>query len=118
MAIYLLISGNPPYSVVVVLFFLIGYGSGASALTFVIVRKSFKQNEVGVVSGFANTGGFLSAVLLPSMFGKVLDHFHLVDISVGYNYGFIIPVVFSLIGLTGALFLMEQRLPKMQLNNK
>ncbi|WP_019413538.1 nitrate/nitrite transporter [Paenisporosarcina sp. TG20] len=115
---FLLFSGNPPYYVLVVLFFLIGYGSGASALTFVIVRKSFKQNEVGVVSGFANTGGFLSAVLLPSMFGKVLDHFHLVDISVGYNYGFIIPVVFSLIGLTGALFLMEKRLPKMQLNNK
>ncbi len=114
-AAFLLFSGKPPYSVLVVLFFLIGYGSGASALTFVIVRKSFNQNEVGVVSGFANTGGFLSAVLLPSIFGKVLDHFHMVDISVGYNFGFIIPVVFSIIGLTGALFLMEHRLPKIQL---
>ncbi|MFX3675191.1 MAG: nitrate/nitrite transporter [Paenisporosarcina sp.] len=111
---FLLFSGKPPYTVLVVLFFLIGYGSGAAALTFVIVRKSFDIKEVGVVSGFANTGGFLSAVLLPSIFGKVLDHFHLVDISVGYHYGFIVPILFSLIGLVGGLLLMEDRMPKAQ----
>lgn len=113
---FLLLSGKPPYSMLVVLFFLIGYGSGASALTFVIVRKSFEIREVGVVSGFANTGGFLSAVLLPTIFGKVLDHFQLVDISVGYHYGFIIPVLFSIIGLGGGLLLMEDRISKTQVN--
>nr|WP_233896704.1 hypothetical protein [Heyndrickxia coagulans] len=50
--------------------FVIGYGNGASALTFAVVRHSFDVREVGSVSGFANTGGFLSAVLLPSLFGK------------------------------------------------
>jgi sugar phosphate permease len=67
---FLLFNGKPPYAVLVVLFFLIGYGSGASALTFVIVRKSFNIKEVGVVSGFANTGGFLSAVLYQVFSGK------------------------------------------------
>ena len=113
-AAFIVFSGKPPYSVLVILFFLIGYGNGASALTFLIVRKSFDIKVVGVVSGFANTGGFLSAVLLPSIFGKVLDHFHTAEISVGYHYGFVIPVIFSIFGLVGGLLIMEKRLPKVQ----
>jgi len=113
-AAFIAFSGKPPYAVLVVLFFLIGYGNGASALTFLIVRKSFDIKVVGVVSGFANTGGFLSAVLLPSIFGKVLDHFQSAEISVGYHFGFVIPVVFSMIGLVGGLLIMEKRIPKVQ----
>lgn len=111
---FVLFSGKPPYFMLITLFFLIGYGSGASALTFAIVRKSFDVKDVGVVSGFANTGGFLSAVLLPSIFGKILDHFHSAEISVGYHYGFVIPVIFSMIGLVGGLLIMEQRMPKVK----
>jgi MFS family permease len=102
-------SGKPPYYMLVILFLLIGYGNGSSSLTFAVVRKSFDIKEVGVVSGFANTGGFLSAVLLPSIFGKVLDHFHTSSASVGYHYGFMIPVVFSLLGLIGGIFIKEER---------
>jgi len=102
-------SGKPPYFMLVILFLLIGYGNGSSSLTFAVVRKSFDIKEVGVVSGFANTGGFLSAVLLPSIFGKVLDHFHTSSASVGYHYGFMIPVVFSLLGLIGGIFIKEER---------
>lgn len=54
--------------------------------------------EVGVVSGFANTGGFLSAVLLPSLFGRILDYFNMAPSNVGYLYGFTIPALFSLLG--------------------
>src|SRR5690606_36913171 len=67
-----LFEGKPPFYLLLILFLLIGYGNGASSLTFAVVRKSFDLKVVGVVSGFANTGGFLSAVLLPSIFGKVL----------------------------------------------
>lgn len=102
-------SGKPPYYMLVILFLLIGYGNGSSSLTFAVVRKSFDIKEVGVVSGFANTGGFLSAVLLPSIFGKVLDHFHTSSASVGYHYGFMIPVIFSLLGLIGGIFIKEER---------
>ena len=101
-------SGKPPYYMLVIIFLLIGYGNGSSSLTFAVVRKSFDMKEVGVVSGFANTGGFLSAVLLPSIFGKVLDHFHTSSASVGYHYGFMIPVIFSLIGLIGGVFIKEE----------
>ncbi|MFB7303286.1 MFS transporter [Heyndrickxia sporothermodurans] len=103
---FFLCGGKPPYYLVIILFLIIGYGNGASALTFAVVRQSFPIKEVGVVSGFANTGGFLSAVLLPSIFGKVLDYFHAG--SIGYHYGFIIPVVFSLIGLFGGMMIKEQ----------
>ncbi|MED4205041.1 MFS transporter [Neobacillus mesonae] len=108
-AAFLLFSGKPPFFLLVTLFFLIGFGNGASALTFAVVRQSFPMKEVGVVSGFANTGGFISAVLLPSLFGKVLDHFHGAPSSVGYYYGFIIPVVFTLIGFIGGILIKEQR---------
>jgi MFS family permease len=104
---FLLFDGKPPYFLLVILFLIIGYGNGASALTFAVVRSSFDIREVGVISGFANTGGFLSAVLLPIIFGKVLDHFHYAEPSVGYHYGFIIPVIFSLIGLIGGLLIKD-----------
>ncbi|MEC1520413.1 MFS transporter [Neobacillus niacini] len=99
---------NPSFILVVILFFLIGFGNGASALTFAVVRKSFPIEEVGVVTGFSNMGGFLSAVLLPILFGKVLDlspH----DFHIGYHYGFIIPVLFSLMGLLGAIMIKKER---------
>lgn len=110
-SIFLLSSGKPPYFLLVLLFFVIGLLYGANALTFASVRQSFPIKESGIVSGFANTGGFLSAVLLPSIFGKVLDHFQVVSGNVGdgYYFGFITPAVFSLIGLIGVLILKEVR---------
>lgn len=113
---FFLFSGQPPYLLLFVLFFLIGYGNGASAITFAIVRKSFSIKDAGVVSGFANTGGFLSAVLLPGMFGKVLDHFQGAEISTGYHYGFIIPMLFSLCGLIGIMMVKENRQEEKQPN--
>lgn len=104
---FLLFAGKPPIFLLLILFFIIGFGNGASSLTFAVVRQSFPLTEVGVASGFANTGGFISAVLLPSFFGNVLDHFQTVS-SVGYQYGFIIPVLFSMLGLFGGFLIREQ----------
>ncbi|WHY68986.1 MFS transporter [Neobacillus sp. SuZ13] len=108
---FLLFNGNPPLLILVMLFFIIGFGYGASALTFAVVRQSFPMIESGIVSGFANTGGFLSAVLLPSIFGYVLDHSQTASSSVGngYFYGFITPVIFSMLGLLGVICLKEKR---------
>jgi sugar phosphate permease len=110
-SIFLLFKGNPPVSLLITLFFIIGLAYGANALTFAAVRQTFPIKEAGIVSGFANTGGFLSAVLLPSIFGAVLDYFQLGtgNIGKGYYYGFIIPVIFSVIGLVGVSMLREKR---------
>ena len=110
-ATFLLYKGNPPLFILIMLFFIIGFGYGASALTFAVVRQSFSILDSGVVSGFANTGGFLSAVLLPSIFGIVLDQFHtaLGSVGDGYFYGFITPVIFSMIGLMGVSCIKEKR---------
>ena len=107
---FLLFKGHPPFWVLVVLFFMIGYGYGASSLTFAIVRQSFPMSESGIVSGFANTGGFLSAVLLPIIFGFILDYFHTSSGSItgGYYYSFFTPVVFSVIGLMGVACIKEK----------
>jgi sugar phosphate permease len=108
---FLLFHGTPPTPMLIMLFFFIGFGYGASALTFAIVRQTFPIIESGIVSGFANTGGFLSAVLLPSIFGSILDYFQstLGDIGDGYYYGFITPVIFSMIGLIGIFLIKEKR---------
>jgi len=49
--------------------------------------------------------------LLPIIFGYILDHFqstsgNLVD---GYYYGFITPVIFSIVGLIGVILFKEKR---------
>lgn len=100
-----LLGGEPPFAILVMLFLLIGYGNGASALTFAVVRESFPIREVGIASGFANTGGFISAILLPGLFGQVLDHYGTAAVKVGYHYGFIIPAGFALLGVVGACLL-------------
>ena len=107
---FLFFHGKPPYFMAIILFLIIGFGIGASSLTFATVRVSFPIKEVGVASGFANTGGFISAILLPSIFGKILDHFHTASSSVGYFYGFIIPALFSMLGLIGGLLIQKDRL--------
>lgn len=107
--VFLLFHGKPPYFMLFLLFFLIGYGNGASTLTFAIVRNSFNMKEVGVVSGFANTGGFISAILLPIFFGFILDQFQHTGSEIGYQYGFIIPIVFTILGLVGGFIIKEQR---------
>ncbi|KOP71711.1 MFS transporter [Cytobacillus solani] len=112
----LLFGGEPPIFMLIILFFIIGYCNGANTLTFAVVRQSFDRKEVGLASGFANTGGFLSAVLLPGIFGKILDHFHASPIQVGYHYAFIIPVIFSMLGLAGGLLIKEQRQEEKEFN--
>ncbi len=107
---FLLWKGHPPFFLLFLLFFIVGFGYGASALTFALARQSFSIKDSGIVSGFANTGGFLSAVLLPSIFGTVLDHFQTTSsLNTGYFYGFFIPVLFSIIGLIGVLSIKEKQ---------
>ncbi|MEK4427111.1 MFS transporter [Solibacillus sp. FSL K6-1523] len=110
---FLICKGYPSLYLLILLFFIIGIGYGASALTFAAVRQSFPLKESGIVSGFANTGGFLSAVLLPIIFGYILDYFQATSGNVGngYYYGFIAPVIFSVIGLLGVFFMKEKPQP-------
>lgn len=109
---FLLFNGHPSLVLLSILFFIIGFGYGASALSFAAVRQSFSVKENGIVSGFVNTGGFLSAVLLPIFFGYILDYFHGTTgtITDGYYYGFITPVIFSMIGIIGIICYKENHI--------
>lgn len=103
---------NPPLIFVVVLFFVIGFGNGGASLTFAIVQKSFSSKEIGVMSGFSNMGGFVSAIFLPILFGYVLDSFSPYSIYVGFHYGFLISILFSFIGLLGSILINGKMLSK------
>ncbi|WP_438824298.1 MFS transporter [Bacillus sp. JJ1533] len=102
-ATFLLFREGPPLFLLTCLFFIIGFAFGSNSLTFAVVRKTFPTSESGMVSGFANTGGFLSAVLLPAIFGFVLDHS-----TIGYYFGFVIPLIFSIAGLIGVNLINEK----------
>lgn len=107
---FVIFTGKPPIVLVITLFFIIGLCYGACMLTFAFIRQSYPISESGLVSGFANTGGFLSAVLLPAIFGSILDHYQaLGNITAGYHVGFFIPVIFSIIGLIGVLGIKEHK---------
>lgn len=108
---FLLCNGAPTFILLTIIFFVIGYGYGASALTFAAVRQSFPVKDSGIVSGFVNTGGFLSAVLLPFIFGYILDYFQATwgNSNEGYYFSFITPVVFSIVGLIGIILFKEER---------
>ncbi|MCY0891952.1 MAG: MFS transporter [Acidibacillus sp.] len=111
-----LFGGKPPLIVVGIAFGLIGLGSGASLLTFAVVRDQTPKRRVGITSGFANTGGFLSAVLLPVLYGTVLDmvggngrqstgaHPH----AFSFALAFLVPTLFSAIGVVGSLSIKER----------
>ncbi|WP_421383198.1 MFS transporter [Bacillus salacetis] len=101
-AAFLVFEGQPPGYLLVTLFFAIGFGFGSNSLTFAAVRQTFPVTESGIVTGFANTGGFLSAVLLPAVFGLILDQFN------GYYFGFLVPVIFSAFGVLGVMMVKEK----------
>lgn len=109
-SIFLIFREHPPFYLLIILFFIIGFGFGSNSLTFAVVRQTFPITETGIVTGFANTGGFLSAVLLPSIIGYILDHFQSTSGSIGdgYYYGFFTPVIFSIFGLIGVILIKEK----------
>ena len=107
--------GSPPFALAFLLMFVLGFGSGGSLLTFAAIRDATPKERSGVTSGFANTGGFLSAVLLPVLFGTVVDWFDpaaargFVPTAHAYGMAFWVPALFSLVGLFGAVMIVEKR---------
>ncbi len=107
--------GHLPAAVTALQMFVLGFGNGGSLLTFAAIRDQTEPSQSGVMSGFANAGGFLSAVLLPVLYGAVVD-FVSPRASSGVPatahamaMGLLVPAVFSLVGFVGAVLLPEFR---------
>jgi len=93
--------------------FVTGFGAGTGILSFSLVRRIFRPATNGVASGVVNTGGFLGAVLLPVVFGLVLERF---SGAAGYgpqafHAAMTVPLLFSLFGLAGSAILWKSRVP-------
>ncbi len=105
-----LTGGHPPEWLGYVIVFVLGFGCGGSLLTFATIREVTPRERAGVTSGFANMGGFLSAVLLPVVFGAVIDtvnpeHASGAAADRAYLYAFLVPTIFSLLGILGSCLL-------------
>jgi len=117
--------GQPPEWVALVAMFIIGFGSGGSLLTFATIRDVTLPARSGVTSGFANTGGFLSAVLLPVIFGFVIDMASRVQHgspanhvpASAYALAFLVPTAFSFVGVVGTWILRESGKGKIKHGN-
>lgn len=70
--------------------------TGASVVTFSLVRSWFPASEVGSASGFANTGGFTAAALFPFLVGGL--------IHLGWGTALLPGLGFSLVGLVATVF--------------
>jgi MFS family permease len=109
-AVIPLAHGVPPTWLAYLVIFVLGFGCGASLLTFASIRDLVPRERSGITAGFANTGGFLSAVLLPIAFGAVIDlvgHGQpaLPSMERAYGFAFLVPTLFSACGLIGSLLL-------------
>jgi sugar phosphate permease len=101
-----LFRAHPPQSLAYVLMFVVGFGCGGSLLTFATIRDLTPPRRAGVTSGFANTGGFLSAVLLPVLFGTVID---MVGKSqFGFTMALWVPTAFAFVGVVGSMLIPKQ----------
>lgn len=100
---------EPNVLFVVLLLFVFGFGNGAGALIYSVVRNTFAKEDVGLATSFATTGGFASAILLPIAFGFVLSLFPANFVHIGYHYAILVPFAFSLLGVLGVCLIREQK---------
>lgn len=103
---FVVFHAHPPEYLAYLAMIVVGFGCGGSLLTFAAIRDMTPPIRSGVTSGFANTGGFLSAVFLPVGFGVVIDWFgqssSTQSMLHGYQLAFLVPAVFSIIGVVGS----------------
>lgn len=96
---------NPAKMVLYLILFVMGLSSGAAIVAFSLVRRIFGS---GMASGVVNTGGFLGAVLLPVLFGLVLELFSAgIYTSRAFHVATAVPLLFSLTGLLGGGLLLR-----------
>jgi len=97
--------------------FIMGFSAGAAILAFSLVRQIFGLETNGMASGIVNTGGFLGAVLLPVVFGLVLERFspavggNIVYNPQAFHAAMAIPLLLSLTGLLGSGLLLRWTSP-------
>ncbi|RIV26140.1 MFS transporter [Alicyclobacillaceae bacterium I2511] len=106
--------GQPSHWAGLLVMAVTGFGAGGALLTFAVIRDGVPTQRAGVTSGFANTGGFLSAVLLPVLFGVLLQAGGGgspvgTDVGHAYTLAFAVPAFFSFVGVVGTLLIPKRR---------
>lgn len=112
------IFGNPPLSVVAVVYFFTGFSLGFIMLGLSIIKEKYPPGASGVATATVNGAGFLGATVLPTVMGLALDRYRTGDVvagtvvytEFGYRVAFGITTVAGLLAFSSAfwLYLREQ----------
>lgn len=69
----LAITGRPPWPVVAVVYFAVGFLLGTFTLSFPLIKERHATSASGVSTATINAAGFFGAALLPTILGYALD---------------------------------------------
>jgi MFS family permease len=100
--------GRLPLAAIIVLFVIMGAGSGISMLAFDAVRIANPSHRLGTASGVVNVGGFASAAIAQVGVGLVLQSTAGLPAITAYRLAFL-PIV--LLVIVGGLALRRHRHP-------
>lgn len=97
------------------LFFLVGFSSGGFIVTFANAKEVVAPALSGMAVGLVNTGLFLGAAIMQPLFGVVMDvtwdgrmtNGVRVYAATDYHYGFLLMLVFAVIGIAGGIKIKE-----------
>lgn len=107
--------GAPPLTILYPLHFLMGFFGSSFVLTWSCAKEVNPSNITGIATGVANSGGFLGAAVMQTVFGYALDfkwgnqmsgHIRIYTLD-GYQLAFICCLVMLLISIIGLIFLRE-----------
>ena len=107
--------GKPPVMSLYVVFFVMGFSTGAIPIMFASVRELVQPSVRGLSSGLINMGLFVGAAIAQPLFGFILDLNWQGEIIgnvrqyplYAFQYGLILCGIFSMIGFISALFIKE-----------
>lgn len=71
--------GQPPLSVVALVYFLCGFLVGSAVLALSVVKERYPPEASGVATATVNTAGFVGATVFPAVMGVALDAYRTGD---------------------------------------
>jgi|GEM_PF-1489393 len=101
-----------PGWVAMALFVLLGLSGGPVGVIFAATRESVPLANVGFAIAFVNMGAFLTAAIVQSVFGIILDNVSAAETGIvpglqSYQLALILPLFISALGVMSSLLLRE-----------
>lgn len=111
----LMFSGWSPGGFGLFIFGLMGFSGGSVVITFACAKEVINPELSGMAVSIVNTGCFIGTAVMQPLFGWIADHTWDGTITDGiriynsasYENGFVLMLIFTMIGFIGACFVCE-----------